>query len=90
MYRKCFSPSGEGNHLQSGPSHGQVEIGDEIKTYRRHYTTMDYTPWAHKKSSKLSKYLGDSSLPPCTFGLPVIDWINRKDVRKNLHIPDFV
>lgn len=51
IYRKCYSASGpDGTHvLHSGPSHGQVEIGDEVKTYRRHYTTKDYTPWAYKK-----------------------------------------
>jgi len=39
-------------------------------------------------STKTKKYLGD--LPPCTYVLPVIDWINRKDVREALHVPDLV
>ncbi len=34
--------------------------------------------------------MGYNDLPPCTFGVPIIDWINRADVRQSLHIPDKV
>jgi serine carboxypeptidase-like clade 1 len=51
---------------------------------------LDYTPWVHKKLNKEGKLMGYNDLPPCTFGVPIIDWINRADVRQSLHIPDKV
>jgi hypothetical protein len=42
---------------------------------------MDYTPW-------LKNSLGE--LPPCTFGVPLIEWANDATVREQLHIPDYV
>lgn len=83
MYRRCYGP---GALLKSEPL-GSALIGDEVKTYRRHYTTKDYTPWAYNK--KLLKE-DVNPLGYCTFGLPMIDYINREDVRHLLHIPDEV
>lgn len=28
------------------------------------------------------------SLPPCTFGSPIIEYLNNEEVRSKLHIPD--
>ncbi len=61
-------------------------IGNEMKTYKTTYTAKDYTPWAFPKLSK--KHLQD--LPPCTFGDPIIEYLNRADVRSLLHIPTTV
>lgn len=54
-----------------------------MKTYKTSYTAKDYTPWAFPKLDK--KHLGE--LPPCTFGEPIIEYLNRADVRSLLHIP---
>jgi len=89
IYRPCYSNKPFPGFLKDEPTHGQVEINGETKTYRRQYTNRDYTPWFYEKqSAKIQKYLGD--LPPCSYVLPIIDWINRKDVRDALHVPDLV
>lgn len=63
-------------------------LGDSPQLYasrdsKQAATSADYTPWAHRFSSEHRL----KSLPPCTFGTPIIDYLNRGDVRTNLHIP---
>ena len=42
-----------------------------------------YTPWLHHgKPSHMLK-----ELPPCTFGTPILDYLNLAEVRAELHIP---
>jgi len=38
FYRPCYQVH-QAHLLGAGPSHGEVKIGEEVKTYRRHYTT---------------------------------------------------
>jgi len=53
-------------------------VGNEIKAYKKEYTAADYTPFLYKgKSDK--KHLKD--LPPCTFGNPIITYLNSAAVR---------
>jgi hypothetical protein len=86
LYKRCYGPGPLPHHL--GDPIGSVEIGDEIKTYRRHYTTRDYTPWAFTgKASRTGKLSDVNPLGPCTFGQPFIDFINNPKVRELLHIP---
>lgn len=42
------------------------------------------------KPESSGRKLQDSSLPPCTFGMPIADYFNRVDVRNALHIPTTV
>lgn len=47
---------------------------EEVKAY----TAADYTPFLG---------LEGSSLPPCTFGTPILEYYGRTDVREALNIP---
>jgi hypothetical protein len=64
------------------------------KKVKKGYTAKDYTPWLFSSQNraeaqpKVGSGLGD--LPPCTFGIPLINWANNATVRKQLHIPDYV
>jgi carboxypeptidase C (cathepsin A) len=50
-------------------------------------TPADYTPWV-KGPKRDPKKLGE--LPPCTFGSALLDYMNSDEVRKAMHIPDYV
>lgn len=48
---------------------------------------MDYTPWFFKKlrENKIKRngpWVMDDGLPPCTFGIPLMDWANNATVRE--------
>lgn len=64
---------------------GVSVVNGKIKTYKKVFTPEDYTPWAftHKKKSANLK-----ETPPCVMGKPLIEYMNRQDVRQALHIPD--
>jgi len=53
-------------------------------------TAADYTPWLYPKSRRdagaAADPLGDDTLPPCTFGTPLMTYFDRTDVRTALHI----
>jgi carboxypeptidase C (cathepsin A) len=55
---------------------------------------MDYTPWlfkGHNRAPRVSSTGEDlGELPPCTFGQPLIDYLNTPKIREQLHIPDYV
>jgi len=64
-----------------------TKVGDEYKTYKKFATAADYTPFLfnnHKSQKRLKE------LPPCTFGQPIIDYLNSEAVRTALHIPTTV
>ena len=42
-----------------------------------YWTASDYTPWIKKKRSDGNL----KELPPCTFGTPIIEYLNRQDVK---------
>jgi len=46
-------------------------------------SSADYTPWV-KKSYQTNE------LPPCTWGNPLIEYLNSDEVRTNLHIPSSI
>ena len=46
---------------------------------------MDYSK-IEREGLQNDKKLRD--LPPCTFGKPIIEYFNRADVRKDLHISE--
>lgn len=56
--------------------------GGKINKYKKGYTMLDYTPWLKKKHQNLG------IVPPCVFGGPILDYLNREDVRAALHIPN--
>lgn len=60
----------------------QVESNSPYKPKKRFVTDADYTPWVKKGRGSES-----NELPPCTWGNPLIEYLNNVDVRSNLHIP---
>ena len=52
--------------------------------FKKVFTAADYTPFLHQKKSDSHKL---NMLPPCTFGMPIMDYLNRADVRAALHVP---
>ena len=47
----------------------------------KHFSSRDYTPWLYPKSRESA-----NELPPCTFGYPIMDYLNRADVREAFHV----
>lgn len=59
---------------------GLTKVGNELKAYKKGFTAMDYTPWAFRHfNDEQKKRLME--LPPCTFGIPLIDYFNTPEVR---------
>ena len=44
-------------------------------------TAYDYTPWLKHPTSE------SNTLPPCTWGSVLIEWMNKDETRSALHIP---
>ena len=65
---------------------------EEQAPKKKGFTAMDYTPWYFRKlyGKNFKEAVKDNGLPPCTFGIPLMDWANNATVRKQLHIPDYV
>jgi len=55
--------------------------------HKKHFTSKDYTPWASRPASSKKEGHRLQELPPCTFGNPLLDYLNLIEVRENLHIP---
>ena len=52
-------------------------------TYKRYYTSKEYTPWFHKPLKTGS----NDTLPEQVITIPYADWINSEEVRNLLHVP---
>ena len=62
---------------------------DTPRKHRQWVTAEDYTPWLKNlPKTRNPKQLND--LPPCTWGTGLLDWMNSDEVRKAMHIPDYV
>jgi cathepsin A (carboxypeptidase C) len=91
IFGKCFGvdPESKPTLYDTESDIGYSKVGNDILTYKKTATQRDYTPWAFPKlansKSERTKKLQD--LPPCTFGQPIIDYLNRQDVKDALHIP---
>lgn len=88
IYGKCFGVEPESKakpEMYATKSDvGFKKVGNEIKTYKRFASQHDYTPWLNINPRPHEKKLKD--LPPCTFGQPIIDYLNREDVKEALHV----
>lgn len=60
------------------------EVETDVLGKKTLYSAEDYTPWLKRplKQGHLK-----SSLPPCTWGTPLQEWMNKWEVRSNLNIP---
>ena len=56
--------------------------------HQKFVTPADYTPWVAGPKKHDPKKLQE--LPPCTFGSELLDYMNSKEVRTAMHIPDKV
>lgn len=78
VYGKCYKSNmkSEAFELYSTSDMGMSKVSDSIKTYKKAATAADYTPFLynHNKNSD-SKRLKE--LPPCTFGQPIIEYLNN-------------
>lgn len=66
--------------------YGWTSLGGVPQRYNRGISSQDYTPWL-KWGKKAEKGLGESGLPPCTFGQQIVDEMNDANIRAELNIP---
>jgi hypothetical protein len=52
---------------------GVSRTGEETKSYKKFATAADYTPFLFKAPQHQKRL---KELPPCTFGQPIIDYLN--------------
>ena len=68
VFGECYRPTGE-------EAFDTVEGPDgEVRTYKKFATALDYTPWLKRTNPLLYHRLKE--LPPCTFGVPIIKFLN--------------
>jgi hypothetical protein len=86
IYGICYATGSKSDQftLYSSSDMGLSKVGNEIKPYKKSYSAADYTPFLYK-GKHAKKMLRD--LPPCTFGNPIIEYLNSAAVRQALHIP---
>mmetsp|Transcript_9442 Transcript_9442/g.7211 ORF Transcript_9442/g.7211 Transcript_9442/m.7211 type:complete len:408 (-) Transcript_9442:33-1256(-) len=86
VYGKCYSA-----YPTMSDTLVETADGEYIPEKAKRFTARDYTPWLFQTEAFVDeeeKRLMD--LPPCTFGGPIIDYLNSAAVREALHIPDDV
>jgi len=70
-----------------GTKHDPNLIPTNAASKKKGMTAQEYTPWLFPKvDSEENDDLSDS-IPPCLYGTPVVEYMNRDDVRTALHIP---
>lgn len=82
-YGTCYGTSEDPQLISTNSDNG-------FKKAKKGFTAKDYTPWRFPKDNDESNDDPADSLPPCLYGVPVVDYMNRDDVRRALHIPDGV
>jgi len=90
LYRRCYN-AGEPLNRTYPNDIGHALVGGELKPYRKYYTAKEYTPWLFPDF--MGDYLGqedDNPMGPCSFGIPMSEFINDPEIRTLLHIPDTV
>jgi hypothetical protein len=71
LYGKCLHKK----KLSEEEKIGRVMVGGVEKTYRRHFTWKDYTPWLAKKNPLLASLMDDDD-EGCAMSIEVIDYLN--------------
>jgi carboxypeptidase C (cathepsin A) len=90
VYGICYQNGlrSEAFELYSSEDMGFSKVNNGLKTFKKTYTAADYTPFLFNQKKNADKKLKE--LPPCTFGNPIIAYLNSQTVRQLLHIPDSV
>lgn len=68
----------------SAPQTEASKTNTQWKPRKSSVTAHDYTPWAKRSNNQ------SNELPPCTWGSPLIEYLNSDEVRQNLHIPSSI
>jgi len=89
VYRHCYDSKNEFLELFSEDNLGMAKVGNSIKTYRKFYTTADYTPWLYHADVREARKMV-AEIPPCVYGSYVVDYLNLYEVRDALFIPEEV
>jgi hypothetical protein len=91
IYGTCYGGATDAEKLSNDI---QNLRGGKSKAAKKGYTMKDYTPWAFRSKNKkrLVRATEDETenvggLPPCTFGIPLMDFMNDAEVRTQMHIP---
>ena len=89
VYGTCYQNGvrSEAFELYSANDLGFAKVNNGLKAYKKTYTAADYTPFLFNKHNTEKRL---KNLPPCTFGNPIIAYLNSPSVRKLLHIPDHI
>lgn len=93
VYGKCWKSGSQPNNqfelYAANSDMGFAKVGNSIKAYKKFFTAEDYTPFlfSGKKSTNRKQLL---EIPPCAWGLPIIEYYNNPTVRQLLHIPNDV
>jgi cathepsin A (carboxypeptidase C) len=93
LYGKCWTEESkeqfdyeQNKMVLKKPSNQELQVVDgKLTSKRKFMTSKDYTPWLFKNQKDDSL-----SLPDCTFGQPILDYLNNVTVKQQLHIPEYV
>ena len=101
IYGDCYGGANESekfsNDLEAYRNGEKRELRETTTTHhKKGFTARDYTPWLFRtreqkglvRSSADERPVGE--LPPCTFGIPLMDFMNDPEVRTQMHIPEYV
>jgi len=67
--------------------YGEVEIGGEVKRYKKGKTVGEYTPWLKEVKGENGQALGDYFIDNSAF---LDDYVNSNETRAAMNIPDSV
>jgi serine carboxypeptidase-like clade 2 len=84
VYDPIFSKCIHSSDLEART--GYVTLNGERKSYKKGFTMHEYTPWI--KRIKNNRYGED--IEPCIDGMGISEYLNSPDVRRVLHIPEWV
>ena len=89
LYGRCYYDEKEAFDLV-----GFINVGGKVRGYKKYATAMDLTPWIFDGEGQRptnSDLLELSTFaPPCIYGKPLVEYLNRNDFRHALKIPDDV
>jgi hypothetical protein len=78
-YQNGMSSKSDAFNLYSSSDIGFSKVSDSLKAYKKSFTAADYTPFLYHNKKNSDKKLKE--LPPCTFGTPIIQYLNSAAVR---------